>query len=84
MVLSTLLCLAAGNATIASPAAVVERVAPVAVRVPQGFGSTPGKGGGALPGGGTPEPTGLLLLVGGALGLGGYRLKNARNRAPKE
>lgn len=52
--------------------------------VPQGYGSVPATGrGGALPGGGTPEPTSVLLLVGGAVGYGVHRLLKARGRSAK-
>lgn len=38
--------------------------------------------GGRPPSGGTPEPASILLLVGGALGYGAYRLKRSKERPP--
>ena len=83
MILTTLLCLVAGESPLAMPAA-IECASPVAMAAPQGVSKPPGKGGGSLPSGGTPEPTGLLLLIGGAVGVGAYWLKQGKNRAPKE
>ncbi len=40
--------------------------------------------GGRPPSGGTPEPASILLLVGGALGYGAYRLKRAKERPPQD
>lgn len=40
--------------------------------------------GNALPGGGTPEPASMLLLVGGALGYGAHRLRRARGERPAQ
>ncbi len=54
------------------------------VAVPQESGRVPNKPGGSLPSGGTPEPTGLLLLVGGAIGVGAYLAKQRKGDAPKE
>lgn len=84
MILPTLFCLVAGEFPVALSVAALETAAPVAMSAPQGVSSPPGKGGGSLPSGGTPEPTGLLLLVGGAVGVGAYWLKQGKNRAPKE
>jgi hypothetical protein len=84
MILTTSLYLFASSSLSALPAGAVELTPPVVIAAPQGVGSVPGKGGGSLPSGGTPEPTGLLLLVGGALGVGAYWLKQGKKRAPKE
>lgn len=48
-----------------------------AIRAPQDF---PAGKGSSSPSGGTPEPTSMLLLVGGAIGYGAYRLKRAKNQ----
>lgn len=39
---------------------------------------------GAAPGGGTPEPATMLLLAGGALGYGAYRMRRPRNGERKD
>jgi hypothetical protein len=36
------------------------------------------------PGAGTPEPATMLLLAGGALGYGAYRLRRRNTDAPKD
>ncbi len=36
------------------------------------------------PGAGTPEPATMLLLAGGALGYGAYRLRRRNGDAPKD
>jgi hypothetical protein len=63
----------------AAPAA-LEVTVPVVV-APQDFPS--GKGS-SSPSGGTPEPTSMLLLVGGAVGYGVYRLKRAKSQDSQE
>lgn len=42
---------------------------------PAGF-----KPGGSMPSGGTPEPASILLLVGGALGYGAFRLTRRNSK----
>lgn len=57
-------------------------LAPVAVVIaPQDF---PAGRGSSSPSGGTPEPTSVLLLVGGAVGYGVYRLKRAKSQDSQE
>lgn len=70
MILSTALVLSAQ--LLAMPATPVHVVAPQDTRAPAGRG-------GPQPGGGIPEPATMLLLAGGALGYGAYRMKRARN-----
>jgi hypothetical protein len=52
------------------------------VPVPQGL-TAPSRGG-SLPSGGIPEPATILLLMGGAVGYGAYRWKQARTGSQKE
>lgn len=52
-----------------------------AVLAPQDF---PAGKGSSSPSGGTPEPTSMLLLVGGAVGYGVYRLKRAKSQDSQE
>lgn len=52
-----------------------------AIVAPQDF---PAGKGSSSPSGGTPEPTSMLLLVGGAVGYGVYRLKRAKSQDSQE
>ena len=52
-----------------------------AIAAPQDFAS--GKGS-SSPSGGTPEPTSVLLLTGGAVAYGAYRMKRARDQQKQE
>lgn len=63
-----------------SAPASLELVVPVVV-APQDF---PAGKGSSSPSGGTPEPTSMLLLVGGAVGYGVYRLKRAKSQDSQE
>ncbi len=64
------------------PAVTVSFEVPVpAVSAPQDF---PAGKGSSSPSGGTPEPTSMLLLVGGAVGYGVYRLKRAKSQDSQE
>ena len=56
-------------------------VATPVVVAPQDF---PAGKGSSSPSGGTPEPTSMLLLVGGAVGYGVYRLKRAKSQDSQE
>lgn len=58
-------------------------VRPAAVSPQEVPAAGPGRGG-RPPSGGTPEPASILLLVGGALGYGAYRLKRAKERPPQD
>jgi len=58
--------------TNASPIATVQQA-------PQGLGGVQFKGGSSSPTGGTPEPGSILLLVGGALGYGAWRVQRKKN-----
>jgi hypothetical protein len=60
------------DASLATPAAVV---------APQDF---PASRGSSSPSGGTPEPTSMLLLAGGAVGYGMYRLARAKKQGSQE
>ena len=55
--------------------------ASVAMVAPQDFAS--GKGSSSMSGG-TPEPTSVLLLAGGAVAYGAYRMKRARDQQKQE
>lgn len=70
MILSTALFLSAQ--ILAMPTVAVDAAAPQDVRTPAGRG-------GPQPGGSIPEPATMLLLAGGALGYGAFRLKRSRN-----
>lgn len=86
MILASLVCLLSAGAAHSAP---LERAVPLdctahAVAAPQGQDDTGrGKGGQSNPpSGGTPEPTSLLLLAGGALGYGAVRRLRKRNGTP--
>jgi hypothetical protein len=55
---------------------------------PQGGSSSLSYGGSSSrspsPGSGTPEPATMLLLAGGALGYGAYRLRRRNSETPKD
>jgi hypothetical protein len=84
MLLLSNLCLIALLGVDAGAAATVSAGAlrPVAAATPQAPPVLQFKQNKPSPSGGTPEPASMLLLVGGALGYGAWRLRRPQN--PKE